>query len=63
MGRIQLGGMPAWKAARRANAERIWQVAHNCPGLRVPAIPEHIEHAEIDKTCRVIQAVMSEAAG
>ncbi len=37
--------MPAWKAARRANTERIWQVAHDCPGCGCRLIPEHIEHA------------------
>ncbi|WP_027962061.1 DegT/DnrJ/EryC1/StrS family aminotransferase [Halomonas halodenitrificans] len=45
IGRIQLQRMPAWSAARRANAERIWQVASECPGLRVPPVPEHVEHA------------------
>lgn len=45
IGRIQLQRMPEWKAERQANAERIWQVARDCPGLRVPTIPVHIEHA------------------
>ncbi|WP_282041740.1 DegT/DnrJ/EryC1/StrS family aminotransferase [Halomonas alimentaria] len=45
IGRIQLQRMPAWSAARRANAKRIWQAASECPGLRVPPVPEHIEHA------------------
>ncbi|MDR5865937.1 DegT/DnrJ/EryC1/StrS family aminotransferase [Halomonas koreensis] len=45
IGRIQLARMPEWKAARQANAQRIWQTAAECQGLRVPAIPEHIEHA------------------
>ena len=45
IGRIQLARMPAWSATRRANAERIWRVASECPGLRVPPVPEHIEHA------------------
>lgn len=45
IGRIQLARMPAWKAARQANAQRIWQTASEYPGLRVPAIPEHIDHA------------------
>lgn len=45
IGRIQLERMPAWKAARQSNAKRIWQAASECRGLRVPAIPEHIEHA------------------
>ncbi|MEQ6917348.1 DegT/DnrJ/EryC1/StrS family aminotransferase [Halomonas aquatica] len=45
IGRIQLRRMPAWSAARRANAERIWQATRECRGLRVPAIPEFIEHA------------------
>ncbi|MBS9404070.1 DegT/DnrJ/EryC1/StrS aminotransferase family protein [Halomonas sp. TRM85114] len=45
IGRIQLTRMPAWKAARQANAQRIWQAASECPGLRVPPIPAHIDHA------------------
>lgn len=45
IGRIQLTRMSEWKAARLANARRIWQTAGECPGLRVPAIPAHIEHA------------------
>ncbi|CAM4197201.1 DegT/DnrJ/EryC1/StrS aminotransferase family protein [Vreelandella rituensis] len=45
IGRIQLAHMPEWKASRQANAQRIWQAASECPGLRVPAIPAHIEHA------------------
>ncbi|GAA3893277.1 DegT/DnrJ/EryC1/StrS aminotransferase family protein [Halomonas cibimaris] len=45
IGRIQLARMPQWTAARQANAWRIWQAASECPGLRVPAIPDHIEHA------------------
>lgn len=45
IGRIQLARMPEWKAARQANAQRIWQTASECQGLRVPAIPEHIEHS------------------
>ncbi len=45
IGRIQLQRMPEWSRARRANAERIWEAARQCPGLRVPMIPDHIEHA------------------
>lgn len=45
IGRIQLTRMPEWKAARQANAEHIWQAASECAGLRVPTLPEHIEHA------------------
>lgn len=45
IGRIQLRRMPAWNAARRANAERIWQAASQLSGLRVPEIPAHSEHA------------------
>ncbi|EHA14335.1 DegT/DnrJ/EryC1/StrS aminotransferase family protein [Halomonas sp. HAL1] len=45
IGRIQLARMPEWKAARQANAQHIWQTANDCAGLRVPKVPEHIEHA------------------
>lgn len=36
IGRIQLKRMPEWKAARQANAQRIWQAASECAGLHVP---------------------------
>ncbi|MBB3182487.1 dTDP-4-amino-4,6-dideoxygalactose transaminase [Halomonas fontilapidosi] len=45
IGRLQLKRLPAWKQARRFNAEQIWSAASNCPGLRVPVVPPHIEHA------------------
>ncbi|MGJ7460573.1 DegT/DnrJ/EryC1/StrS family aminotransferase [Halomonas sp. MA07-2] len=45
IGRIQLGRMHEWAATRRANAQRIWQAASESPALRVPKVPEHIEHA------------------
>lgn len=45
IGRIQLARMPESKAARQTRASRIWQSARESPGLRVPRLPEHIEHA------------------
>ena len=45
IGRIQLRRMPAWHAQRLAHARRIWDAASRIPGLRVPALPEGIEHA------------------
>ena len=45
LGRIQLLRMAAWTAARRANAERIWQAARQCPVLRVPPVPAWAGHA------------------
>lgn len=45
IGRIQLRRMVAWQAARQANAEKIWSVARNLPGLRVPQVPESVTHA------------------
>lgn len=45
IGRIQLQRMPAWHERRLALAERIWDTARRLPGLRVPVIPAHIEHA------------------
>ena len=45
IGRIQLTRMREWRAARQANAGRIWQAAGECRGLRVPQMPEYIEHA------------------
>jgi dTDP-4-amino-4,6-dideoxygalactose transaminase len=45
IGRIQLHRMPQWHARRVANARRIWATAGRLPGLRVPRLPEGIEHA------------------
>lgn len=45
IGRIQLQRMADWTAKRRANAGRLWQVARNLPGLRVPELPEWAGHA------------------
>jgi dTDP-4-amino-4,6-dideoxygalactose transaminase len=45
IGRIQLKRMPDWQAKRLNNANRIWNAAKQCKGLRVPTIPDHIDHA------------------
>lgn len=45
IGRVQLKRMPQWRQSRQANARRIWEVAKTCPSLRVPAVPDYIEHA------------------
>ena len=45
IGRIQLEHMAIWTAKRQANSQRIWAVARKYSALRVPAIPENIEHA------------------
>jgi dTDP-4-amino-4,6-dideoxygalactose transaminase len=45
IGRIQLERMPVWHSKRLSNANNIWNAAKQCKGLRVPAIPNHIEHA------------------
>ncbi|WP_126446627.1 DegT/DnrJ/EryC1/StrS family aminotransferase [Sulfuricystis multivorans] len=45
IGRIQLRRMNAWHAERMRNANAIWEAARRLPGLRVPRLPEEIEHA------------------
>lgn len=45
IGRIQLRRMAQWHDERVRNAEAIREVARTLPGLRVPEIPQHIEHA------------------
>jgi dTDP-4-amino-4,6-dideoxygalactose transaminase len=45
IGRLQLGRMPVWHSARTRNAERIRATAVSLPVLRVPEVPDHIEHA------------------
>lgn len=44
IGRIQLTRMPEWRAARQRNAKAIWKTARQLPGLRVPEVPENVEH-------------------
>lgn len=45
IGRIQLHRMPAWHERRLVLANRIWETARGLPGLRVPVIPDDIDHA------------------
>ncbi len=45
IGRIQLTRMPEWHEKRLKNANTIWECATQLDGLRVPEIPDHIEHA------------------
>ena len=45
VGRIQLRRMPQWLEQRQKNAQRIWDTALTCKGLRVPTVPEAYQHA------------------
>ena len=45
IGRIQLGRMMEWHAARERNANRISDMAREVSALRVPDVPEYIDHA------------------
>ncbi len=45
IGRIQLKRMKDWHAKRLSNASTIWSAAKECKVLRVPEIPDYIEHA------------------
>ncbi|MDN5924779.1 MAG: DegT/DnrJ/EryC1/StrS aminotransferase family protein [Xanthomonadales bacterium] len=45
IGRIQLGRMADWHAARTRHAKALSAVAASCPALRVPVVPNHVEHA------------------
>lgn len=45
IGRIQLRKMQQWHSARLGNAKQIWMEASLISGLRVPCIPNDIEHA------------------
>jgi len=45
IGRVQLTRMPQWHARRLQIANTIWLTAAGLPALRVPRIPDHIEHA------------------
>ena len=45
IGRIQLKRMSEWHKKRLSNAKIIWVAAKQCKGLRVPNLPDFIEHA------------------
>jgi len=45
IGRIQLKRMVDWRRKRQKNANKILTTAKQCKGLRVPNIPDYIEHA------------------
>jgi len=45
IGRIQLKRMFDWRNKRINNANEIWNIATQCKSLRVPSIPDYIEHA------------------
>ena len=45
IGRIQLKRMPDWHEKRLNNANSIWAAVKQCKGLRVPVLPDYIEHA------------------
>ena len=45
IGRIQLKRMSVWHKKRLSNARNIWNAAKQCEILRVPDIPDYIEHA------------------
>ncbi len=44
IGRIQLTRMPVWHQRRLEIANTIWSAAGALPGLRVPEVPDYIEH-------------------
>jgi dTDP-4-amino-4,6-dideoxygalactose transaminase len=45
IGRIQLKRMSDWHEKRLNNANSIWAAVKQCKGLRVPVLPDYIEHA------------------
>jgi dTDP-4-amino-4,6-dideoxygalactose transaminase len=45
IGLIQLERMASWSETRRSNAGKIWQRASEFEALRVPKVPEYIQHA------------------
>lgn len=45
IGRIQLRRMSEWHEQRLSNANALWSCARGVRGLRVPSIPDGVEHA------------------
>ena len=45
IGRIQLTRLPAWQEKRRLHLNQLLTCARQLPGLRVPVLPDFIQHA------------------
>jgi dTDP-4-amino-4,6-dideoxygalactose transaminase len=45
IGRRQFAKLPAWSARRRAHAHRLEAAFRELPALRVPPVPDHLQHA------------------
>lgn len=45
VGLIQLGRMKEWKQKRQDNVAQILEVCRKFSGLRVPEVPDHVDHA------------------
>lgn len=45
IGRIQLSRMENWHSRRLYNAQKIWERARGCDGLRVPVVSNNVVHA------------------
>ena len=68
IGRIQLKRMPHWHETRIRYAKQIWETARKLPGLRVPVLPEYIDHgaykcylfAESGNRDKLMQAIVDQ---
>ncbi|GLX78786.1 aminotransferase [Thalassotalea insulae] len=45
IGRIQVQRMPEWHQQRQTNAKRLFKACQEFPFIRIPTIPEYLEHA------------------
>lgn len=45
IGRIQLKRMSEWTGKRQSNANKIWDCGRKFDALRVPEVPDYVEHA------------------
>lgn len=58
VGLQQLAKMPQWRATRARYAEQILATAATSPALRVPTVPEYIQHAYYKCYCFVEPAML-----
>jgi len=45
IGRLQLQKLAHWTEKRQSNAKKIWDCGRQFDALRVPAVPDHVDHA------------------
>jgi dTDP-4-amino-4,6-dideoxygalactose transaminase len=61
IGRIQLSKLPRWLAARKRNADILTSKINKIESLRIPILPENIQHAYYKYYCFLVPSMIAQA--